>query len=59
MCGVRAEQILYGVKDFKRVWLEDFCYVDTTAFIRTMEDRANFLFFVRSRRDMRGVYVES
>ena len=46
----RSEQIPYGVKDFKRIRLESFYYVDKTAFIRKMEERANFLFFVRPRR---------
>ena len=46
MRGMRSEQIPYGVKDFKRIRLEDFYYVDKTAFIRRMEERANFLFFV-------------
>ncbi len=31
---MRSEQIPYGVKDFKRIRLEDFYYVDKTAFIR-------------------------
>ncbi len=44
---MRSEQIPYGVKDFKRIRLEDFYYVDKTAFIRKLEARANFLFFVR------------
>ena len=40
---MRFERIPYGVKDFKRIRLEDLYYVDKTAFIRTMEGRANFL----------------
>ena len=35
---MRPEQIPYGVKDFKRIRLEDFYYVDKTAFIRRMEE---------------------
>ena len=31
---MRSEQIPYGVKDFKRIRLEDLYYVDKTAFIR-------------------------
>ncbi len=45
-----SEQIPYGVKDFKRIRLEDFYYADKTAFIRKMEERAVSLFFVRPRR---------
>ena len=50
MSDMRSGQIPYGVKDFKRIRLEDRYYVDKTAFIRKMEDRADFLFFVRPRR---------
>ncbi len=38
----RSEQIPYGVKDFKRIRLEDFYYVDKTAFIRKLEARPPF-----------------
>jgi len=47
---MRPEQIPYGVKDFKRIRLENFYYVDKTNLIRDLEERANFLFFVRPRR---------
>ena len=47
---MRPEQIPYGVKDFKRIRLENFYYVDKTAYVRELEKRANFVFFVRPRR---------
>ena len=56
---LRPEQIPYGVKDFKRIRLEDFYYVDKTAFIRKLEDRANFLFFVRPRRFGKSLLCET
>ena len=56
---MRSEQIPYGVKDFKRIRLEDFYYVDKTAFIRRMEERANFLFFVRPRRFGKSLLCET
>ena len=56
---MRSEQIPYGVKDFKRIRLEDFYYVDKTAFIRKMEARANFLFFVRPRRFGKSLLCET
>ena len=56
---MRPEQIPYGVKDFKRIRLEDFYYVDKTAFIRKMEERANFLFFVRPRRFGKSLLCET
>ena len=56
---MRPEQIPYGVKDFKRIRLEDFYYVDKTAFLRKMEARANFLFFVRPRRFGKSLLCET
>ena len=56
---MRPEQIPYGVKDFKRIRLEDFYYVDKTAFLRKMEERANFLFFVRPRRFGKSLLCET
>ena len=56
---MRPEQIPYGVKDFKRIRLEDFYYVDKTAFIRRLETRANFLFFVRPRRFGKSLLCET
>ena len=56
---MRSEQIPYGVKDFKRIRLEDFYYVDKTAFIRKLEARANFLFFVRPRRFGKSLLCET
>ena len=56
---MRPEQIPYGVKDFKRIRLEDFYYVDKTAFIRKIEERANFLFFVRPRRFGKSLLCET
>ena len=56
---MRSEQIPYGVKDFKRIRLEDFYYVDKTAFIRRLEARANFLFFVRPRRFGKSLLCET
>ncbi len=48
--GMRLEQIPSGVKDFKQIRLENRYYVDKTAYIRKLEERSNFLFFVRPRR---------
>ena len=56
---MRSEQIPYGVKDFKRIRLENRYYVDKTAFIRRMEERADFLFFVRPRRFGKSLLCET
>ncbi len=57
--SMRSEQIPYGVKDFKRIRFEDRYYVDKTAFIRKMEERADFLFFVRPRRFGKSLLCET
>ena len=57
--SMNPEQIPYGVKDFKRIRLEDFYYVDKTAYIRKLEARANFLFFVRPRRFGKSLLCET
>ena len=56
---MRSEQLPYGVKDFKRIRLENRYYVDKTAFIRKMENRADFLFFVRPRRFGKSLLCET
>ena len=56
---MRPEQIPYGVKDFKRIRLENRYYIDKTAFIRRMEERADFLFFVRPRRFGKSLLCET
>ena len=57
--AMRQEQIPYGVKDFKRIRLENRYYVDKTEFIRKMEERADFLFFVRPRRFGKSLLCET
>ena len=59
MRGVKSEQMPYGVKDFKRIRLENRYYVDKTAFIRKMEECADFLFFVRPRRFGKSLLCET
>ena len=56
---MRPEQIPYGVKDFRRIRLEGRYYVDKTEFIRKMEERADFLFFVRPRRFGKSLLCET
>ena len=57
--SMRPEQIPYGVKDFKRIRLEGRYYVDKTAYIRRLEARADFLFFVRPRRFGKSLLCET
>ena len=56
---MRPGQIPYGVKDFKRIRMENRYYVDKTAFIRKMEERADFLVFVRPRRFGKSLLCET
>ena len=57
--SMRPEQIPYGVKDFRRIRLEGRYYVDKTAYIRKLEARADFLFFVRPRRFGKSLLCET
>ena len=52
-------KIPYGIKDFKRIREEGYYYVDKTAFIRRMEERDSFVFFVRPRRMGKSLFVET
>ena len=55
----KALKIPYGIKDFKRIREEGYYYVDKTAFIRKMEERDSFVFFVRPRRMGKSLFVET
>ena len=57
--SMRPEQIPYGVKDFRRIRQEKRYYVDKTAYIRKLEVRADFLFFVRPRRFGKSLLCET
>ena len=57
--SMRPEQIPYGVKDFRRIRLEGRYYIDKTAYIRKLEARADFLFFVRPRRFGKSLLCET
>ena len=52
-------KIPYGIKDFRRIREEGYYYVDKTAFIRRMEERDSFVFFVRPRRMGKSLFVET
>ena len=55
----RRLKIPYGIKDFKRIRTEGYYYVDKTAYIRRMEERDSFVFFVRPRRMGKSLFVET
>ena len=52
-------KIPYGLKDFKTIREEGYYYVDKTAYIRKMEERDRFVFFVRPRRMGKSLFVET
>ena len=52
-------QIPYGIADFKRIRDEGYYYVDKTAYIRKMEARDSFVFFVRPRRMGKSLFVDT
>ena len=53
------QQIPYGIVDFKRIRDEGYYYVDKTAYIRKMEERGGFDFFVRPRRMGKSLFVDT
>ena len=55
----RRLKIPYGLKDFKIIREEGYYYVDKTAYIRKMEARDRFVFFVRPRRMGKSLFVET
>ena len=55
----RRLKIPYGLKDFKIIREEGYYYVDKTAYIRKMETRDRFVFFVRPRRMGKSLFVET
>ena len=55
----RRLKIPYGLKDFKIIREEGYYYVDKTAYIRKMEERDRFVFFVRPRRMGKSLFVET
>ncbi len=60
MAGMaKTPKIPYGIKDFKRIRNEGYYYVDKTAYIRKMEARDSFVFFVRPRRMGKSLFVET
>ena len=60
MTGMERQlKIPYGIKDFKRIRNEGYYYVDKTAYIRRMEERDSFVFFVRPRRMGKSLFVET
>ena len=52
------QQIPYGIVDFKRIRDEGYYYVDKTAYIRKMEARDSFVFFVRPRRMGKSLFSD-
>ena len=52
-------KIPYGLKDFKTIRDEGYYYVDKTSYIRRMEERDRFVFFVRPRRMGKSLFVET
>lgn len=52
-------KVPYGVMDFKRIREKGTCSVDRTSYIRKMEERGGFDFFVRPRRMGKSLFVDT
>ena len=53
-----SSRIPYGLTNFKRLREEGYYYVDKTAYIRKLEDRSLFTFFVRPRRFGKSLFID-
>ena len=51
-------KVPYGIMDFRRIREEGYYYVDKTSYIRRMEERDSFVFFVRPRRMGKPLFVD-
>lgn len=49
--------IPYGISDFRRIKLENYYYIDKTAFIPTIEQHPPFLFLIRPRRFGKSLFL--
>ena len=52
-------KVPYGIMDFRRIREEGYYYVDKTSYIRRMEERDSFVFFVRPRRMGKSLFVDT
>ena len=52
-------KVPYGVMDFRRIREEGTCSVDRASYIRKMEERGGFDFFVRPRRMGKSLFVDT
>ena len=55
---LEPKDVPYGVSKFKELREAGRYYVDKTGYIRKLEQRANFLFFVRPRRFGKSLFVD-
>jgi hypothetical protein len=51
------KKIPYGVSDFNDFRVKNLYYVDKTRFIRDIEEKGNFLFFIRPRRFGKSLFL--
>jgi hypothetical protein len=49
--------IPYGIADFKDFRIKNLYYVDKTRFIRNIENKGSFLFFIRPRRFGKSLFL--
>ena len=52
ICGIP-----YGVADFNDFRVKNYYYIDKTRFIRNIEEKGNFLFFIRPRRFGKSLFL--
>jgi len=53
----KIKRIPYGISDFIEFRKSNFYYVDKTRFIRNIEEKGNYLFFIRPRRFGKSLFL--
>lgn len=55
----QLKEIPYGISDYDRFWEDNLYYVDKTRFIRNIEKKGSFLFFIRPRRFGKSLFLST
>lgn len=52
-----AKKIPYGISDYEKIVQGNYYYVDKTAYLQTIEDAGDYLFFIRPRRFGKSLFL--
>ena len=52
-----AKKIPYGISDYEAIRKGNYYYIDKTGYLKTIEDTARYLFFLRPRRFGKSLFL--